>query len=886
MSSEQHKARRPMMPHLCGILMILIANVAACSPTMQRFDVRRRDPNMRLDDRLLDASLNDAYKEEYAYVRSRRLQLSGARPDAEWTQKKTHPAHLIGLALSGGGIRSATFNLGAIQALRDSDVFDQVDYLSSVSGGSYLAGWLQAHLGARNNLPEDVYAYDVGAGTALDLLDVKGDQVEQLRVHSGFINQGGWFEGFTFVGDWLWRWPFHIVIDGIFNLHTFDFQHVNKVYQNRIEGTYFRGDPQHDRAVRPKRAVRLIDINAPGREALTPYTIINANLTNTGASQISVSYPHSREKGEHWNFEFTRDFSGSDGTGYVDSKGLGLPVRNTSRTDERVVSADVETDGIEASPFRLSEAVVASGAAFDSVSLGGWLNAPVVSEATQFVSGGLLNLHLGLDVPNFARTLNGRTRTTLDYGRMLTYQRVPRFTDTGARWLHVTDGGFYENLGVLSLLRRGASCVIALDATADPARSYEDLRTLRRRVQEELQLEWLSPLPPDGEAPDPVYRFQIGDSNGTVRAAILYVKATADATFPHLRTEQPTAAERQEVLRKEMERVVLELHKLIEELLTDLREDPNATPADVKVVTSYQKKIDGRLSALSSWIDRNVPPSGTAASQSDAFSTGGTDLQTLHRAINQHEKKAARQLDIVRLARTRLTAAKQKLGSKQLEHESEATVKPQATPTPCNDGVACPPHATTAMPTEQPRDIKAIEDSIENAKTQLETAQADLDHTLASLNLANRQLLVHRETIWSPEILSKTLPEFDEIDNRGTELFLSLKNAHSGFADRFALIIARSKDRALRALRANLESELRDAARRDRIRRIQAFATGSLTFPHDSTLVQWYTWERFEAYRLLGYQMASTYLDHLSPDDSSLNWCDFSKELPVDQGKR
>jgi hypothetical protein len=49
------------------------------------------------------------------------------------------PAHgLVGLAFSGGGIRSATINLGIAQALHQRGVFDHVDYLSTVSGGGYL----------------------------------------------------------------------------------------------------------------------------------------------------------------------------------------------------------------------------------------------------------------------------------------------------------------------------------------------------------------------------------------------------------------------------------------------------------------------------------------------------------------------------------------------------------------------------------------------------------------------------------------------------------------------------------------------------------------------------------------------------------------------------
>ena len=47
-------------------------------------------------------------------------------------------APLTGLAVSGGGIRSATFALGVTQALAAHDLMRRFDYLSTVSGGGYL----------------------------------------------------------------------------------------------------------------------------------------------------------------------------------------------------------------------------------------------------------------------------------------------------------------------------------------------------------------------------------------------------------------------------------------------------------------------------------------------------------------------------------------------------------------------------------------------------------------------------------------------------------------------------------------------------------------------------------------------------------------------------
>jgi Patatin-like phospholipase len=61
------------------------------------------------------------------------------------------PEATIGLALSGGGIRSATFSLGVIQWLARQDLLKKVDYLSTVSGGGYTGSYLMSHF-----LPEDV----------------------------------------------------------------------------------------------------------------------------------------------------------------------------------------------------------------------------------------------------------------------------------------------------------------------------------------------------------------------------------------------------------------------------------------------------------------------------------------------------------------------------------------------------------------------------------------------------------------------------------------------------------------------------------------------------------------------------------------------------------
>ena len=62
-------------------------------------------------------------------------------------------ANLVGLALSGGGIRSAAFCLGSLQALDATHVMERVDYLSTVSGGGYIGCSLTAALKSSDQFP-------------------------------------------------------------------------------------------------------------------------------------------------------------------------------------------------------------------------------------------------------------------------------------------------------------------------------------------------------------------------------------------------------------------------------------------------------------------------------------------------------------------------------------------------------------------------------------------------------------------------------------------------------------------------------------------------------------------------------------------------------------
>ena len=69
---------------------------------------------------------------------------------------KAKKMNLFALTFSGGGIRSATFNLGILQGFAEAGVLNKVDYLSTVSGGGYIGSWLAAWIKRQGSVKEVV----------------------------------------------------------------------------------------------------------------------------------------------------------------------------------------------------------------------------------------------------------------------------------------------------------------------------------------------------------------------------------------------------------------------------------------------------------------------------------------------------------------------------------------------------------------------------------------------------------------------------------------------------------------------------------------------------------------------------------------------------------
>lgn len=171
----------------------------------------------------------------------------------------------------------------------------------------------------------------------------------------------------------------------------------------------------------------------------------------------------------------------------------------------------------------------------------GYLSSPTLTFLMTF-----FNVRLGwwLGNPNPAR----------DAGRNLHRERSPRYglfqllaelfgrTDAKADWIHLSDGGHFENLGLYEMVLRRCKYIVVCDASADPERAFEDLGNAIRKIRIDLGVE-IEPLDPDARPVGPrsrqkgaghaLFRICYGKERG--EGKLLYIKPSVyddDAQLP------------------------------------------------------------------------------------------------------------------------------------------------------------------------------------------------------------------------------------------------------------------------------------------------------------------------------------------------------------------
>ncbi len=142
------------------------------------------------EDLQLEKFQEEVFPRELEEVANRRANCAASQDNPPLQNKFTTSNNLVGLACSGGGIRSASFCLGVIQFLITQKLFSKFDYLSTVSGGGYIGSCVSSL--AKEN-PENLHL----------LTDKNGrnepDALNHIRNYSEYLRAGGFMNG--------WRTP-------------------------------------------------------------------------------------------------------------------------------------------------------------------------------------------------------------------------------------------------------------------------------------------------------------------------------------------------------------------------------------------------------------------------------------------------------------------------------------------------------------------------------------------------------------------------------------------------------------------------------------------------------------------------------------------------------
>lgn len=266
---------------------------------------------------------------------------------------------------------------------------------------------------------------------------------------------------------------------------------IHALYRNRLMRAYLG-------ASNPKRSPNpftgfdeddnylMKDLWTKGKDGWQPFHVVNMALNVVASSRLAWQ----ERKAEPFTATplhcGTATFSGTT----AHSLGYRPTAEYGSRNGGMTLGTALAISGAAASPnmgYHSSPMVTLLLALFN-VRLGWWLGNPGVPGDTTYRKEG----------PNIAIT-------------PYIFEMFGQTTDTW-RYVYLSDGGHFENLGLYEMIRRRCRCIVVSDAGCDPDYGFEDLGNAVRKIAIDLgvyitfdTLKELAPRSKDGKVIDNVY---------------------------------------------------------------------------------------------------------------------------------------------------------------------------------------------------------------------------------------------------------------------------------------------------------------------------------------------------------------------------------------------
>lgn len=244
---------------------------------------------------------------------------------------------------------------------------------------------------------------------------------------------------------------------------------LHRYYRDRIAETFFASRDALDQGMSGP-AVGGIGITIDelarddGGRLRKPYPIVNMN-----AIMVDDDDTKTRLRGGA-NFIASPHYAGSDATGW-----LATPIYGGSQVGR---------------PLHAATVAAASGAAVNSSA--GYAGTGITRNRIVSVAMRLLNVRLGywLVNPNWIarrqNSLGWTTKTVPTHFRPGLVHLLSRNWNRKAKFVELTDGGHFDNLGVYELVRRRCGIIVVCDGEADKDTSYSGFVSVARRAQEDF----------------------------------------------------------------------------------------------------------------------------------------------------------------------------------------------------------------------------------------------------------------------------------------------------------------------------------------------------------------------------------------------------------------
>jgi hypothetical protein len=231
-------------------------------------------------------------------------------PEKKIIEKKGKQNQTLGLALSGGGYRSAIFNYGILKGLFEIEAIPKIDYISAVSGGSWIA------------MPFPT-----------------SDELEwffhDIPTHPNLIEEG--FESLLPI-------PARVLQEA--TLSRKNVNYISNIFGRLLSKTFLREHGQKSRYL-PMADKKMI------KDEARPYLIVNGTVNYRSPDSFSVT---------QGCFEMTKLYSGCRSLGYIHTKDLrakekALRIRDAIAISGAAVAFHLSALGGEVAGFGLSREI-------------------------------------------------------------------------------------------------------------------------------------------------------------------------------------------------------------------------------------------------------------------------------------------------------------------------------------------------------------------------------------------------------------------------------------------------------------------------------------------------------------------------------------------------